>query len=51
MITEENGNSYSKPKYITPSKGYDILYNKEIEIYVVPKSNQVLPLFIYEINF
>lgn len=51
MITDENGYSYTKPKHITPSKGYDILYNKETEIYVVPLSNQVLPLFIYEINF
>jgi len=51
LITDEHGNMYTKPKHLTPSKGFDILYNKENEIYVVPSSNQVYPLFIYEINF
>ncbi len=51
LIEDENGNIYTKPKHITPSKGFDILYNKETEIYVAHFSNQVLPLFIYKINF
>ena len=51
VIEDKNGYIYTKPKHITQSKGFDILYNKETEIYVAPSSNQVLPLFIYKINF
>jgi len=51
MIKDENGNEYSKPKYITPSKGYDILYVSGPEIYVVPKSEQVYPIMIGKIKF
>jgi hypothetical protein len=51
IMSDDNGKRYSKPKHITPSDGFDILYNKENEIYVCPSSRQVLPLFIYEINF
>jgi len=50
-IVKENGEEYTKPKYIKPSKGYDILYVPGINIYVVPKSEQVNPIMIAKIKF
>lgn len=50
-IIKENGNEYTKPKYITPSKGYDILYAPGLNIYVVPQSIQVYPVLIGKITY
>lgn len=51
IIIKEDGVSYSKPKYIIPSKGYDILYVSGPEIYVAPKTEQVYPILIGKIKF
>ena len=50
-VIKENGEEYTKPKYNKPSKGYDILYVPGINIYVVPKSEQVIPIMIVKIKF
>jgi len=50
-IIRENGEEYTKPKYVKPSKGYDILYVPGPEIYVAPKTEQVYPILIGKIKF
>ena len=45
MIDEYN----TKPKFETPPKGYDALYVKGPEIYVIPNSEQIKPLYIAKI--
>ena len=46
MIDEYN----TKPKFETPPKGYDALYIKGPEIYLIPNSEQIKPLYIAKIN-
>jgi len=41
----------TKPKYETPPKGYDVLYASGPEIYVIPNSEQVKPIYIAKISF
>lgn len=50
-IIKDNGEEYTKPKYVKPSKGYDILYVPGPEIYVAPKTEQVYPILIGKIKF
>ena len=45
-------NKYTtKPKYDFPQKGYDVLYAKGPEIYVIPNTNQIYPVLISKIKF
>ena len=40
----------TKPKFETPPEGYDALYGSGPEIYVIPNSDQVMPLYIGKIK-
>ena len=41
----------TKPKFEHPPEGYDALYGSGPEIYVIPNSEQVNPLYIAKIKF
>ena len=41
----------TKPKFENPPEGYDALYGSGPEIYVIPNSEQVNPLYIAKIKF
>ena len=42
---------HSKPEYNNPPKGFNGLYVKGPEIYVIPNSKQVYPMFIGKVFF
>ena len=42
---------HSKPEYNNPPKGFNGLYVKGPEIYVIPNSHQVYPMFIGKVFF
>jgi hypothetical protein len=41
----------TKPKYDYPLKGYDALYVKGPEIYVIANTDQIYPVFICKVKF
>ena len=43
--------SYSKPKYMSPKKGYDSMYGFDKTIWVIPSSSRVYPSFVIEGKF
>ena len=42
---------YSKPKYMSPKKGYDSMYSFDKTIWIIPRSSRVYPSFVIEGQF